>query len=373
MNPIRVICAAGARPNFIKIAPLMAAMAGNSAFDPRLVLTGQHYDREMATIFLEELAIPEPRCNLGVGPGSPVAQTAEIMARFEKVLLDEKPDLVLVVGDVNSTLACALAANKLGIRVAHVEAGLRSGDRSMPEEINRILTDHLADELFVSEPSGLENLQNEGIPESRVHFVGNVMIDTLRRFRERAARSDIRRRLNLDGGDYAVLTLHRPSSVDDGAAFERILAALEKIQRRIPIVFPTHPRTRQRIAALGLEPRFIGAPNLRMVDPLGYIDFLALMSGARLMLSDSGGIQEETCILGVPCVVLRENTERPVTLRSGYHALAGTDTQLIVTYAEKYLSAPPPAPCEIELWDGHAAERIAGIIEAQAAHRGSQR
>jgi UDP-N-acetylglucosamine 2-epimerase (non-hydrolysing) len=373
MSPIRVICAAGARPNFIKIAPLMAAMAGNSAFDPRLVLTGQHYDREMATIFLEELAIPEPRCNLGVGPGSPVAQTAEIMARFEKVLIEEKPDLVLVVGDVNSTLACALAANKLGIRVAHVEAGLRSGDRSMPEEINRILTDHLADELFVSEPSGLENLHNEGIPESRVHFVGNVMIDTLRRFRERAARSDIRRRLGLDGGDYAVLTLHRPSSVDDGAAFERILAALEVIQRRIPIVFPTHPRTRQRIAALGLEPRFIGAPNLRMVDPLGYIDFLALMSGARLMLSDSGGIQEETCILGVPCVVLRENTERPVTLRSGYHALAGTDTQLIVSHAEKYLSAPPPAPCEIELWDGHAAERIAGIIEAQAAHRGSQR
>jgi len=195
-----------------------------------------------------------------------------------------------------------------------------------------------------------------------VHFVGNVMIDTLRRFRARAARSDIRRRLDLDGGDYAVLTLHRPSSVDDSAAFERILAALEQLQRRIPIVFPTHPRTRQRIAALGLGPRFTAAPNLRMVDPLGYIDFLALMSSARLMLSDSGGIQEETCILGVPCVVLRENTERPVTLRSGYHALAGTDTQQIVSHAEKYLTAPPPTPCEIELWDGHAAERIVALI-----------
>jgi UDP-N-acetylglucosamine 2-epimerase (non-hydrolysing) len=373
MSRIRVICAAGARPNFIKVAPLMAAMGRNAAFDPRLVLTGQHYDREMAAIFLEELGIPEPSSNLGIGPGSPVSQIAEIMIRFEKVLLQEKPALVLVVGDVSSTLACALAANKLGIRVAHVEAGLRSFDRTMPEEINRQLTDHLSDYLFVSEPSGLDNLRKEGIPGDRVNFVGNVMIDTLRRFRERAARSNIRRRLDLDGGDYAVLTLHRPSSVDDGTAFERILTALEEIQRRIPIIFPTHPRTRQRIEALGLGPRFAAAPNLRMVDPMGYLDFLSLMSGARLMISDSGGIQEETCILGVPCIVLRENTERPVTLRSGYHALAGTDTQQIVSCAEKYLTAPPPAPYEIELWDGHAAERIARIIETQETHAGGAR
>jgi UDP-N-acetylglucosamine 2-epimerase (non-hydrolysing) len=367
MKALRVVNVVGARPNFIKIAPILAAMRANPAFEPRLVHTGQHYDREMAQVFFEQLGIPDPDVNLGVGAGGATWQTAEIMVRFEKSLADWRPDLVLVVGDVNSTFACALTANRLGVRVAHVEAGLRSFDRTMPEEINRILTDHLSDYLFVSEPAGLENLRNEGIPKDKVFYVGNVMIDTLLRFRARAAQSDVRARLGLDGQDYAVVTLHRPSSVDDRAAFARIFEALRQIQRRLPIIFPVHPRTRQRIQTFGLGADFAAAPDIHVIEPLGYTDFMRLMADARLVLSDSGGIQEETCILGVPCITLRENTERPVTLKSGYHVLTGTDTGKTVAYAEKYLSTSRPRPFEIELWDGKTAERICDNLLASTA------
>jgi UDP-N-acetylglucosamine 2-epimerase (non-hydrolysing) len=264
---------------------------------------------------------------------------------------------VLVVGDVNSTLACSLAAVKLGIKVAHVEAGLRSMDRTMPEEINRIVTDHVSDFLFVSEEAGQKNLKREGIEQAKIFFVGNVMIDTLMRCRGRMAKCDIRQRLKLKD-QYSVLTLHRPASVDDIATFERILTALETIQKELPIVFPVHPRTRQRIAQNGLAARFAAASNIRMVDPMGYVDFMALTKDASLVLSDSGGIQEETCILGVPCITLRENTERPSTLGSGFHALAGYDPMRIVGYATQFLAMPKPSPFMIPLWDGHAAERI---------------
>jgi len=367
MKPLRVTNVVGARPNFVKIAPIIAAMRESSGFEARLVHTGQHYDREMAQVFFEELGIPAPDVNLGVGSCSPAWQTAEVMMRFEKELTANRPDVVVVVGDVNSTLACALTAAKLHISVAHVEAGLRSFDRAMPEEINRLLTDHVADYLFVSERSGLENLRAEGISDDKVFYVGNVMIDTLLRCRERAARSDVRQRLGLDGREYAVLTLHRPSNVDDAEAFGRILDALEEIQREVPIIFPVHPRTRQRIGEWKLDARLAAADGLRLIGPLGYVDFLRLMRDARLTLTDSGGIQEETCLHGVPCIVLRENTERPVTLKSGYHTLAGSDTQRILDPARAYLSAPAPQPFEIELWDGKTGERIVEVLAERKA------
>lgn len=366
MKPLSVINVVGTRPNFVKIAPLMAVMTADERFAPRLVHTGQHYDRAMAQVFFEELGIPEPDVNLGVGSGAPAWQTGEIMARFEKILLESRPDLVIVVGDVNSTLACALAAAKNRVPVAHVEAGLRSFDRTMPEELNRVLTDHAADLLFISEPAGVENLKREGIPDERVHVVGNIMIDTLIRCRPRVERSDIHTRLGMNGEPYAVLTAHRPSSVDDPDALARLLDAVERIQRRLPVVFPIHPRTRRRLSDLGLDGRIAAMSNLRMIDPLGYIEFTRLLRDARLVLTDSGGIQEETCLHGAPCVVLRENTERPVTLGSGYHALVGTETERIVAQAGEYLAAPRPKPFEIELWDGRTAERIADVLTEQA-------
>jgi UDP-N-acetylglucosamine 2-epimerase (non-hydrolysing) len=366
MRPLAVVNVVGARPNFVKIAPLMAAMRADPAFEPRLVNTGQHYDREMAQLFLEELGIPEPEVNFGVGSSSPAQQTADIMVRFERLLNERRPDLVLVVGDVNSTFACAVTATRLGVKVAHVEAGLRSFDWTMPEELNRKLTDHVSDFLFVTEPSGVENLRNEGINSNSVMQVGNVMIDTLMRCRRRAARSDVRERLGVAEGDYAVLTAHRPSSVDDRAAFERILLAVEEIQRRLPVIFPVHPRTRRRMEVWGLGSRLSEAKGLRLVEPLGYIDFMRLLQDARLVLTDSGGVQEETCIHGAPCIVLRENTERPVTLGSGFHALVGTNTEKILEYAERYLAVARPGPFLVPLWDGHASERIAAALRERA-------
>ena len=372
MKRIRALNVVGTRPNFVKIAPLMAAMRASGAFDARLIHTGQHYDRRMAQVFFEELGIPAPDSNLGVGSGTHAWQTGQVMIRMEKLMAGDPPDLVVVVGDVNSTLAAALAAAKLHIPVAHVEAGLRSFDRDMPEEINRVLTDHLADYLFVSEPSGLENLRHEGIPDERVFLVGNIMIDTLMRCRERAENCGVRKRLGLDGRSYAVLTLHRPSSVDDADALERILGAVEKVQRRLPVVFPVHPRARRRLDERGLGPRVARAGNLQLVEPLGYLEFLGLMSGAQLVMSDSGGIQEETVVLGVPCITLRENTERPVTLQSGYHVLAGSDAAKIIAAAEAFLAAPPSAPHVVDLWDGHTAERIVRVLaECRAPLKGN--
>jgi len=318
---IKVICVCGARPNFIKIAPIMRAFKKVGNFEGLLVHTGQHYDENMSRQFFDELSIPRPDINLEVGSGSHAVQTAEIMKRFEPIVLNFKPDYVLVVGDVNSTIACGLVAVKLGVKLIHVEAGLRSFDRTMPEEINRVLTDSISDLLFVTEQSGVDNLRNEGIDSKKVHFVGNVMIDTLMANREKAQKSDVLGRLGLSAKEYAVITLHRPSNVDDMDKFGQIIGAFAEIEKEMKLVFPIHPRTKNNIKGSELERKVEGMDNLLLLEPVGYVDFLCLMSNPALVLTDSGGIQEETTILGVPCMTLRENTERPVTIEQGTNRL----------------------------------------------------
>jgi UDP-N-acetylglucosamine 2-epimerase (non-hydrolysing) len=358
----KIINVCGARPNFMKIAPLMRAYRAHGRLEPLIVHTGQHYDHNMSELFFRQLGIPEPDVNLEVGSGTHARQTAEIMIRFEPLLVQHKPEWVVVVGDVNSTIACGLAATKLGIKLAHVEAGLRSFDRTMPEEINRLLTDAISDLLFVSEPSGLENLRREGVPDEKVHFVGNVMIDTLRANLEKAERSSILEDLKLERGRYTVVTLHRPSNVDDPGVFGRILDALEQITRDLPVVFPMHPRTVHHLSCLGLGARIEQMRGLRIIEPLGYLDFLKLMGRAAVVLTDSGGIQEETTILGVWCLTVRENTERPVTLTSGTNALVGSDPDRIVAEYRRCRATPMGTPPVPEKWDGRAAERIAAIL-----------
>jgi len=360
MNTILNVC--GARPNFMKIAPLMRAYEQHDDIRPMLIHTGQHYDRNMSDLFFKQLRIPEPDINLGVGSGSHAVQTAEIMKRFEPVVLEHRPRWVVVVGDVNSTIACGLVATKLGVKLAHVEAGLRSFDRTMPEEINRLLTDAIADKLFVTEPSGLENLEHEGVPAEKVHFVGNVMIDTLRANLEHARKSPILRNLRLEPRGYNVVTLHRPSNVDDAEVFGRIADALEEIQQDLVTVFPMHPRTVNNLPRLGLADRFAAMKNLRIIEPLGYLDFLRLMADAAVVLTDSGGIQEETTILGVWCLTIRENTERPVTISNGTNTLVGTDPHRIVSTYKTRREGPPDGTKVPEKWDGKAAERIAEIL-----------
>lgn len=360
---IKVINVVGARPNFMKVAPIVAAMKRREReFSPLVVHTGQHYDATMSDAFFNDLALPQPDVYLEVGSASHAVQTAAVMQRFEPVLLEHKPDWVLVVGDVNSTLACALTCVKLGVKVAHVEAGLRSRDRTMPEEINRLLTDQIADLLFTPSADADDNLLAEGIPRERIRLVGNVMIDSLYRHLERARQSNIRGKLGLADEDYAVLTLHRPSNVDGFETFTRILVALEEIGSRLPVVFPMHPRTRKMIEELQLAERVAHAPGLRLIDPLGYLDFLKLFSEARLVLTDSGGIQEETTVLGVPCLTLRENTERPITVTLGTNTIVGTRSAKIVAAAFAALDKAAPAPANIPLWDGHAAERIVNAL-----------
>jgi UDP-N-acetylglucosamine 2-epimerase (non-hydrolysing) len=358
---LKVLNVVGARPNFMKVAPIVEAMKRRKAeFAPTVVHTGQHYDAQMSDAFFRDLGLPEPDVYLGVGSGSHAVQTAAVMQRFEPVVLEAKPDWVLVVGDVNSTLACALCCAKLNIKVAHVEAGLRSRDRTMPEEINRLLTDQLADLLLTPSIDADENLRAEGIPEGRIRFVGNVMIDSLLSQLKRAEESTVREELGLKDKDYAVLTLHRPSNVDDPQTFSRILDALGQISRRLPIIFPAHPRTRARVTEFGFDDLIEAGKNLRLIEPLGYLDFLRLYSGARLVLTDSGGIQEETTALGIPCLTLRENTERPITVEMGTNLIVGTDTERITRAALDALDHPtdkgqariPP------LWDGHTADRI---------------
>jgi UDP-N-acetylglucosamine 2-epimerase (non-hydrolysing) len=361
-----IICVVGARPNFVKIAPIVSEIGRFNETSPGrriecyIVHTGQHYDERMSRLFFEELGIPKPDVNLEVGSGSQAWQTAEIMKRFEPVLLDRPADLVLVVGDVTSTIACALVAVKLGVTVAHVEAGLRSHDRSMPEEINRILTDAISDLLFTTERSANENLSREGIPSEKVHFVGNVMIDTLLGHRKAAERSRILKTLDLTKHEYGVLTLHRPSNVDHPDHLRELIEAIDKVSLRVPIVFPVHPRTRQNLESFGI------ALNRRIVlcDPLGYLDFLKLLSDARLVLTDSGGIQEETTVLGVPCITLRENTERPSTLLQGTNVLAGGDGNRLVRFATEILDGALTfdRSKRPELWDGRAAGRIVQIL-----------
>ena len=358
---LKIINVAGARPNFMKVAPIVAAMKLRSAeFQPILVHTGQHYDAGMSAAFFRDLEMPEPDVHLGVGSGSHAAQTAEVMKAFEPVVVKEQPDWVIVVGDVNSTIACALVCAKLGVKVAHVEAGLRSRDRTMPEEINRVLTDQIADLLLTPSLDANENLRAEGIPEERIRFVGNIMIDSLLVNLDRAKRSTVRADLDLEHRNYAVLTLHRPSNVDEEISLGRILSALEEIARRVPIVFPAHPRTRKMIDELGLAGRVGRIEGLLVVDPVGYLDFLQLLSNACLVLTDSGGIQEETTVLGVPCITLRENTERPITVEMGANTIAGTDTTKIIAAASRALDNPPDkSKLRVpELWDGRTADRI---------------
>jgi UDP-N-acetylglucosamine 2-epimerase (non-hydrolysing) len=361
---MKIVAVAGARPNFMKVAPLMWEVQRRQDMDAVLVHTGQHYDHKMSELFFEELHIPRPDVDLGVGSGSHAVQTAEVMKRFEPILLQQKPDAVVVVGDVNSTIACALTAVKLGVPVAHVEAGLRSFDRTMPEEINRVLTDAISEWLFVSERSGLENLRREGVPEERVFFVGNVMIDTLLRCRERSERTTILEDLGLEQGRYALLTLHRPANVDNPDVLAGLLEAVEVIQREIPIVFPVHPRTRKGLMAR--LPRQL--PNLLLSEPLGYLEFTRLMGNARLVLTDSGGVQEETTVLGVPCLTLRSNTERPATVEQGTNSLVGLDPATIIQAARATLTSSSHQGQIPELWDGQAASRILDVLAAGIPH-----
>jgi UDP-N-acetylglucosamine 2-epimerase (non-hydrolysing) len=348
---------AGARPNFMKIAPLMRAFAA-VGLRQRLIHTGQHYDRSMSDTFFEELGIPQPDVNLGVGGGSAIRQIADVMKGLEADLLEHRPRMTVVVGDVNSTLAAALVSNKLGVPVAHVEAGLRSFDREMPEEINRILTDAISDWLYTTEAEALDNLRREGIPESRVRLVGNVMIDTLFHQLEAARAGRPWERLGVTPGHFALLTLHRPSNVDDPVRLESILRAVHQISRQLPVVFAIHPRTRARLDTFGFSAR----PELGgflAVDPLPYRDSLALIDAARLVLTDSGGLQEEACVLRVPCLTLRENTERPITLASGANQLVGWKTEAILAAFEGIWKGPQRIGTPPPLWDGRAAERIA--------------
>jgi UDP-N-acetylglucosamine 2-epimerase (non-hydrolysing) len=357
---MKIVVVAGARPNFMKIAPLMWEIGRRPQVEACLVHTGQHYDQAMSHLFFEELHIPRPDVNLEVGSASHAVQTAEVMKRFEPVVIERKPDAVVVVGDVNSTIACALTAVKLGVPVAHVESGLRSFDRSMPEEINRILTDAISRWLFITERGAHANLRREGVPDDRIHFVGNVMIDTLLASRELSRRSRILDDLGLAGRPYAVLTLHRPANVDDPAVFRGLLTAIDRLQRELPIVFPIHPRTRKALEGTAVDVM----PGLRPIDPLGYLDFMKLVGDARLVLTDSGGIQEETTVLGVPCLTLRNNTERPVTVEQGTNVLVGLDPDRIIDAGLRALSAPPASHRVPELWDGHAAARVLDVLLA---------
>lgn len=363
---IRLLAVAGARPNFMKIAPLMKELARRSdRFEPILVHTGQHYDQAMSESFFRDLEIPEPDVNLGVGSGSHGEQTAQVLVAIEKLLVERKPDVVLVVGDVNSTVAATLAAVKLHIPVAHVEAGLRSWDRSMPEEINRVLTDAVSDWLFTTEPSAETNLLREGVPAEKIHFVGNVMIDTLLAHRERARHLDTLDRLGLEARGYAVLTLHRPSNVDSPDQLRRLFGVLSRLGDRIPVVFPVHPRTANAIKNNLQGERL----NLQMTEPLGYLEFLRLLMDAQMVLTDSGGIQEETTALGVPCLTLRESTERPVTVSEGTNTIVGTDPAAIEDAIRKQLESPSESGRRPALWDGRAAVRIVDILERDLGAR----
>jgi len=366
---VKIINVVGARPNLMKIAPLMDAYAKCAEITPLLVHTGQHYDANMSDLFFRQLGIPEPNLNLEVGSASHAIQTAEIMRAFEPVVLEHEPDAVLVVGDVNSTIACGTVAVKLGVKLIHVEAGLRSFDRTMPEEINRLITDAISDLLFCTEQSGVDNLRREGVPEDRIHLVGNVMIDTLLQHRAKADASGILEDLALRAGGYAVVTLHRPANVDNREVLAGLIETLAVIQADQPVIFPAHPRTRSKLEAFGMGARVAAMSNLRILDPLGYLDFLKLIASANVVLTDSGGIQEETTILGVPCLTLRDNTERPITLEVGTNRLVGSDpAKIAAAYREvraggvRDFQIPP-------LWDGHAAERIVEVLRGGFSRR----
>ncbi len=368
---VKILSVVGARPNFVKIAPLMWEMRKYPEIAPILVHTGQHYDVRMSGQFFQELRIPPPDISLEVGAGSHAYQTAEVMKRIEPVLEERRPDLVLVVGDVNSTLAAALTAVKLQLPVAHVEAGLRSFDRTMPEEINRVATDAISDYLFVTEESGRQNLLNEGVPPKKIHFVGNVMIDSLEESRNLWQSATIHQQLGIEKGTYGVITLHRPSNVDETAKLNEVLGALAQIAHELPLIFPVHPRTRKQLETahgassfLSLSSEQTTAPKrgILCVEPLGYLDFLALTAGARLIFTDSGGVQEEATVLGVPCLTLRENTERPVTVSHGTNQIVGSSPRRILEAAQQVLVGPRQSSMQPPLWDGKASQRIVTVL-----------
>jgi UDP-N-acetylglucosamine 2-epimerase (non-hydrolysing) len=362
LRDMKILSIVGTRPNFMKIAPLVKEFK-KKGVDHVLVHTGQHYDKEMSKLFFDDLGIPKPDVDLGVGSGTRDDQIKSVNEKLRLIIEKGKPDIVVVVGDVNSTLASAQTASNLGIKVAHVEAGLRSFDNTMPEELNRIETDKISDFLFTTEKSGNINLENEGRGKDKIFFVGNVMIDTLLDHKEKSKNSRILEKLKLEKNNYCALTLHRPSNVDNKKDFENILSILEKIQENIKIVFPVHPRARKNIQSFGLDSRVKSMKNLIIIDPIGYLDFLYLMANSKLMLTDSGGIQEETTVLGIPCITLRKNTERPITVEQGTNLLVSVDKEEVVSKALEVIDDKLELKNKIpKLWDGNAAERIAKIL-----------
>jgi UDP-N-acetylglucosamine 2-epimerase (non-hydrolysing) len=360
-----IVHVVGARPNFVKMAPVIEALGRRGVFEQVIVHTGQHYDARLSDEILADLDFPEPDHFLGVGSGAHGEQTAKVLVAFERILLDTRPCAVVVAGDVNSTLACALAAAKLGIPVAHLESGLRSGDWTMPEEINRVLTDRLSDVLLTHSPEALENLMSEGLDARRVYYVGNTMIDSLRRSEKRARTRAAHRDLGLTSNAYVLVTFHRPGNVDDPARLSRIVTALVELAGECPIVFPIHPRTRARLSAGGDLARLEQA-GVHCIEPVGYLEFLSLQASAGAILTDSGGVQEEASALGVSCFTFRPNTERPVTLTRGTNTLLGDDPEEI---AHVRPSSWDPTPCAIPLWDGHAGDRVADVLVERYAVR----
>lgn len=365
-SKVKILNVVGARPNFMKISPIIMAMNRYPGrIEHLLVHTGQHYDHRMSKVFFDELGMPKPDIDLEVGSGSHAEQTARIMVEFEKVCMKERPDLIIVVGDVNSTLACTITAKKLGIKTAHVEAGLRSRDMSMPEEINRLCTDVLCDYLFTTDRIADKNLMAEGVAAHRIFFVGNVMIDTLLMHKKMAEKLTLREQLGLKSGQFATLTLHRPSNVDDAATLSEILEALAEIAAEMPIVFPIHPRTRKMVEQFGLKHFFSTGRKVEgiwLTEPLGYLEFLHLNMGAKMVLTDSGGLQEETTVLGVPCITLRQNTERPITCEEGTNVIVGNSKQEILAAARMVFNGEGKKGNIPEKWDGKAAERIVDIL-----------
>jgi UDP-N-acetylglucosamine 2-epimerase (non-hydrolysing) len=367
LKSVTVDLIAAARPNFMKVAPLYKALAGESWCRVRLVHTGQHYDANMSGAFLRDLGLPEPDAHLGVGGGSHAEQTGGVMIAYEAECLRAHPDWVVVVGDVNSTVACTLAAKKLGIKVAHLEAGLRSGDRSMPEELNRLATDALADLLWTPSADADENLVREGVPRERIEMVGNIMIDSLEMMRATVESRRHARALGLERGKFGVVTLHRPSNVDDAEQLTKMVEIVTAAAARLPVVFPVHPRTRKMLEATGLMKRLIEAPGVRATEPLGYTDFMSLIFDCRYVLTDSGGIQEETTYLGIPCLTLRENTERPVTVKQGTNRLVRAET--VLPHLETILADRWPKGAVPPFWDGQTAARVVRSLKAAADRR----
>ncbi|MEW6411106.1 MAG: UDP-N-acetylglucosamine 2-epimerase (non-hydrolyzing) [Candidatus Zixiibacteriota bacterium] len=362
MRRYRLVLIVGARPNFMKSAPLLAQLKKYpDKFETVLIHTGQHYDHNLSQLFFEQLKMSQPDVYLGVGSGTHAEQTGSIMVGLEKELIRLRPDLVVVFGDVNSTIAAAIVAAKLCLKLAHVEAGLRSFDNRMPEEINRIVTDRLSDYLFVTEDAGMVNLEAEGVSREKVFYTGNIMIDSLVANLEIAGGSDILGRLSLEPRSYVAMTMHRPSNVDDPEVLGRLMSCIEKISEKLPVVFPCHPRTRSRIEQFGLGAGSTGT-GLRLIEPLGYLDFLKLQSEARIVLTDSGGIQEETTYLGIPCITMRENTELLATIDEGTNTLCGTDPECILATVEQILDGRGKKGTIPRLWDGRSSERIVDVL-----------